>query len=69
MYPAGHARCANVDLDALLTHKFRSLAQHGVDDVEALYRRFSGLSEKTPGEIASMYDFQIKGCVENVTGE
>jgi 2-methylcitrate dehydratase len=65
MYPAGHARCTSANLDELLSHKFRSLARLGVDDVEALYRRFSGLAEKTPQEIAALYDFQIKGLSDD----
>jgi 2-methylcitrate dehydratase len=60
MYPAGHARCTSADLDDLLGHKFRLLARLGVDDVEALYRRFSGLLNKTPQDIARLYDFPIK---------
>jgi 2-methylcitrate dehydratase len=60
MYPAGHARCSSGDLDELLGHKFRSLARLGVDDVEGLYRRFSGMAKKTPHDIATLYDFPIK---------
>jgi 2-methylcitrate dehydratase len=59
MYPEGHARCTSGNLDELLSHKFRLLASQGVSDVDPLYRRFSGMLEKTPREVAAMYDFDI----------
>jgi 2-methylcitrate dehydratase len=62
MYPTGHARNNSGQLDALLEHKFRLLAGLGVDDVDALYRRFTGLIDKSPAEIDSLYDFPIRGC-------
>jgi 2-methylcitrate dehydratase len=65
MYPAGHARCTSENLNELLSHKFRSLARLGVDDVEALFRRFSGMAEKTPQAIASLYEFQIKELADD----
>ena len=46
---------------ALLEHKFRLLAGLGVVDVDGLYRRFTGLAQKTAGEIAELYDFEIRG--------
>ncbi len=61
MHPEGHARNKSGHLDALLEHKFRTLAALGVDDVDALYRRFTDLDTKTPAEIAELYDFQIRG--------
>jgi 2-methylcitrate dehydratase len=61
MYPEGHARNKSGHLDALLEHKFRTLASLGVDDVDALYHRFNGLDTKTPAEIAELFDFQIRG--------
>lgn len=62
MYPEGHARNQSGNLDALVEHKFRTLAALGVRDVDALYRRFTGMAEKSPAEIASLYDFHIDGC-------
>lgn len=59
MYPTGHARNTTADLDGLLEHKFRLLASLGVADVDALYRRFTNLAEKSPSEIAELYDFEI----------
>ena len=59
MYPAGHARNTTADLDGLLAHKFRLLARLGVSDVDALHRRFSDLAQKTPREIAELYDFEV----------
>jgi 2-methylcitrate dehydratase len=61
MYPEGHARCESGNLDQLLAHKFRTLAALGVDDVEGLLRRFSDMSRQTPAQIASLYDFDIRG--------
>jgi 2-methylcitrate dehydratase len=62
MYPEGHARNTSGRLPALLEHKFRVLAGLGVADVDALYRRFTGLAEKSAAEIAELYDFQIQNC-------
>lgn len=59
MYPTGHARNTTADLDGLLEHKFRLLASLGVADVDALYRRFTDLAEKSSQEIANLYDFEI----------
>jgi len=60
MYPEGHARNSSGNLDSLLEHKFRLLAGLGVDDVDGLYRRFTGMAEKSPDEIAELYDFRIR---------
>ncbi len=59
MYPGGHARCTTVDRDAILGHKFRQLASLGVADPDALLARFSNLSQKTAGEIATLYEFEL----------
>ena len=59
MHPEGHARNTSGRLQDLLTHKFQLLAALGVQDVEALYRRFTNFAAKTPAEIASLYDFEI----------
>jgi 2-methylcitrate dehydratase len=62
MYPEGHARNASGNLAALLEHKFRLLAGLGVADVDALYRRFTGMANKSPAEIAELFDFEIENC-------
>jgi len=59
MYPAGHARNRSSHLDDLLEHKFRRLASLGVRDVDALYRRFSGMQDKSSEEICALYDFEL----------
>ncbi len=59
MYPEGHARNTSGRLDDLLEHKFRRLASLGVRDVDALYRRFTGMLEKTSDEIHQLYDFEL----------
>ena len=61
MYPEGHARNTSGNLNRLLEHKFRTLASLGVADVDALYRRFTGMAEKSSAGIANLYDFQIRG--------
>jgi 2-methylcitrate dehydratase len=61
MYPEGHARSTTGNLASLLDHKFRLLAGQGVDDTASVAARFSNLAEKSPQEIASLYDFQIRG--------
>jgi 2-methylcitrate dehydratase len=64
MYPLGHARCDSAHLASLLVHKFRLLAEHAVDDVNALVARFSDLAEKSPQQIADLYHFAIRGLSE-----
>jgi 2-methylcitrate dehydratase len=59
MYPEGHARNTSGNLGPLLRHKFRVLAALGVADVDALYRRFTGMAEKPAEAIAALYDFEI----------
>jgi hypothetical protein len=61
MHPEGHARSTSRKLGELLDHKFRLLASLAVDDVDALWRRFSNLAKKSPQEIAGLYDFSING--------
>jgi 2-methylcitrate dehydratase len=61
MYPTGHARAENAELVSLLEYKFRRLAEPAVDDVDGLLRRFSNLAEKSPGDVADLYDFAIRG--------
>ncbi|MDA7978368.1 MAG: MmgE/PrpD family protein [Pirellulales bacterium] len=60
MYPLGHARNESKQLSDMLAHKFRLLASLGVDDVEALYRRFTGLRKKSAEEISALFDFELK---------
>ena len=59
MYPEGHARRTSGNLAALLEHKFRMLAGQGVGDCESLAKRFTGLADKSPDQIAAIYDFTI----------
>jgi 2-methylcitrate dehydratase len=61
MYPQGHARADATNLASLLEHKFRLLAAPAVDDVDALVARFSNLADKSPQEIAEIYDFKVRG--------
>ena len=49
------------ELTRLLEHKFRLLTGLAVDDVDALVSRFTNLSQKSPKQIADLYDFAIGG--------
>ena len=60
MYPEGHARNTSGNLNSLLEHKFRKLSALGVNDVDALYRRFTGMANKSAKDIAELYDFEIR---------
>lgn len=61
MYPQGHARADAGELPQLLEHKFRLLAGSAVADVDALVSRFTNVSQKSPEQIADLYDFAIHG--------
>lgn len=60
MYPQGHARNQSGNLEAMLEHKFRVFAGLGVEDPDALRRRFSNLAEKSADQIASLMDFPLR---------
>jgi 2-methylcitrate dehydratase len=64
MYPEGHARCGSGKLASLLEHKFRLLAGPAVEDAEGLVTRFTKLTEKSPQDIADLYDFSLRGLAE-----
>jgi 2-methylcitrate dehydratase len=61
MYPQGHARADSSNLAAMLAHKCQLLTGAAVDDVGALVDRFTSLSKKSSGQIADLYDFEIRG--------
>jgi len=65
MYPAGHARNRREDLDHLLEAKFSRLASLAVDDVDAVWRRFSNVATQGREEIGRLYDFAIRNCVQD----
>jgi 2-methylcitrate dehydratase len=65
MYPEGHARNTSGNLDSLLSDKFRALASLGVEDPDELYRRFTGLERASAAEVASLYNFEIRGVRRN----
>ncbi|HZZ29765.1 MAG TPA: MmgE/PrpD family protein [Pirellulales bacterium] len=65
MYPLGHARNKDATaLDDVLNYKFRALASLGVEHPEELHARFSNLRQKTATEIASLFDFPIRGLAD-----
>lgn len=62
LFPMGHARYATgpySDIEAVLGHKFRTLAGLAVADVEGTLSKLTNLSERTPKEIDQIYDFEI----------
>ncbi len=59
MYPEGHARNTSGNLSVLLDHKFRRLASLGVNDVDLLHQRLTGLSAKSAADIRDLYSFEI----------
>jgi 2-methylcitrate dehydratase len=61
MYPHGHARGDTEILPSLVDHKVRLLAGLGVENVDDLIARFSNLADKSPDEVANLYDFKIRG--------
>lgn len=62
MYPKGHARNTDGDLDDHLDHKFEKLATLGVEDTAALAERMKALGSATVEQMESIYAFPIKGC-------
>jgi len=64
MYPQGHARANAEQLGSFLEHKFRLLTRDAVTDVDGLVGRFTNMAEKSPEEIASLYDFEIEDVAD-----
>ena len=60
MYPLGHARNKSTELEAVLAHKFKLLAQLGVESPERFRNRFSGFRDKNANDIQQLYDFQLR---------
>lgn len=61
MYPTGHARADAASLSTLLQQKFTLLTRAAADDSAALAARFSDLAAKSAQDIATLYDFHIRG--------
>jgi len=63
MFPAGHARNTEANLESILDNKFRKLGALAVGErgVEALLNKLNNLHLKTAKEIESLYGgFKIK---------
>ena len=60
MYPEGHTRNMSGNLESLLATKFRRLASLGVADSDALRARFTGIVDKSAGEVRDLFDFEIR---------
>lgn len=68
MYPGGHARNHlgpdKIDLDAVLSHKFRKLAELASDTPDDLIRRFSDLGTQTPVQVGAIHAFSVRHSTE-----
>lgn len=64
MYPQGHARADAANLALLLAHKSRLLTEYAVDDVKSFVERFTNVAQKSPEQVAILYDFRISGLEE-----
>ncbi len=62
MYPKGHARNTDGDLDSHLDHKFEKLASLGVADTDQLATRMKSIGSASVDEMKSLYAFEIDGC-------
>ena len=60
MYPPGHARNSDHDLDSILDHKNQMLGDIAVDDVGAALDMLGGLRSKTPADIQEIYNIPLK---------
>ncbi|MCL6502962.1 MAG: MmgE/PrpD family protein [Pirellulales bacterium] len=63
LYPLGHARCTDQQLDRLLAEKFRRLAQLGVDEPRRLWERLQHLQQRSAEEVADLYTFPIRNLL------
>ena len=59
MFPAGHARNTDADLQALLAHKFRLLGALASSDPQSLIKRFDKLEKKSAAEIRDLNTVDI----------
>jgi 2-methylcitrate dehydratase len=60
MFPAGHARHTESDVEPLLREKFMRLASSAVDDPAALWDRFHDTQRKSADEIDRWFDFALR---------
>ena len=73
MYPAGHARNVEADLEGILAHKFGMMSGiSAADDAGAsdLVSRFQNMEAKSAGDVQSLFDFDIdyKGDFNDPSG-
>jgi 2-methylcitrate dehydratase len=59
MFPAGHARNTDADLEGILAHKFRLLGSLAVSDPDTIIKRFDNLEEKSADDIRDLNNFSI----------
>jgi 2-methylcitrate dehydratase len=59
LYPLGHARNSDPELDDILAHKFEALAGLAVAEPASLMERLTHLAGRSPEEIRNLYDFKL----------
>lgn len=68
MFPGGHARCKEINLNEVLQHKFKILGKIALEKPE--YMRFKvqidNLSEMSNEELQDIYDCNIKFSDESI---
>ncbi|MEQ9206960.1 MAG: MmgE/PrpD family protein [Phycisphaerales bacterium] len=60
MYPGGHARNTEADLQGILAHKFNLLGKLAFENPSPVVARFEDLGSKSSEEIASIHSFEIQ---------
>jgi len=58
MYPAGHARNKEANLENILNHKFQLLTSLAVKDVPGTLEQLNNLQNKTYDEMDQIYNFK-----------
>merc|ERR1719336_245733 len=59
MYPSGHARNTTANLNDIMNYKFKMLGELCVADPDAAISKLSGLTNKSPAQVDSLYDFDL----------
>lgn len=59
MYPAGHARNRDADLEGILAHKFRLLGGLAFEHPEPIIERFSGIGGMSADEVRGINGFDL----------
>jgi 2-methylcitrate dehydratase len=60
MYPSGHARNTDCDLEDILENKAHVLGQLALEDPDPVFKRFRQVDSLTSDELKAMNDFEIR---------